>query len=118
MASRWIASFARPGLLRALSSHVRLAIRLVREPLVPRTTKAWLALPALYLLSPVDLLPDVILGLGQLDDLGVILIGLQVFVSLCPRSAVGFHQLAIDRGERYTPMKPVDTVIDAQWRRG
>lgn len=117
MAARWITAITRPGLLRALTTHLRLGWRLVREPLVPRTTKALLTLPALYLVWPIDLLPDMIPGLGQLDDLGVVLMALQAFVQICPTAAVAFHQAALDRGVPFTPMTPGDTVIDAEWRR-
>ncbi len=52
--------------------HVRLAWRLYRDPRVsPRLKKFVPALGLLYLLSPIDLVPDFFLGLGQLDDLGV-----------------------------------------------
>lgn len=45
----------------------------------------------LYLLSPIDLLADPILGLGQIDDLAVILIGMKLFVELCPTRIVREH---------------------------
>lgn len=40
---------------------------------VPRQDKWILAAVALYLLSPVDFVPDVIPVLGQLDDLGLVI---------------------------------------------
>ena len=44
---------------------------------------AWGAL-ALYLLWPVDLLADPFLGLGQLDDLAVLLVAVELFIALAP----------------------------------
>jgi uncharacterized membrane protein YkvA (DUF1232 family) len=41
------------------------------DPRVPRAEKWILASVAVYLLSPVDLVPNAIGVLGQLDDLGV-----------------------------------------------
>jgi len=38
----------------------------------------------LYLLWPADLLLDPILGLGQLDDLALILLATQIFIALAP----------------------------------
>jgi uncharacterized membrane protein YkvA (DUF1232 family) len=118
MAARALSWLARPALLRALMSQVRLAARLVREPRVPLAVKALLTLPALYLVSPVDVLPDIIPGLGQLDDLGVLLLALQAFVRLCPPAAVDFHRSALGQGRAYGPMAPSDVVIDAEFRRG
>jgi uncharacterized membrane protein YkvA (DUF1232 family) len=45
-----------------------------------------------YLLSPIDLIPDPIIGLGQLDDVAVILLALKFFVDLCPKAVVEFHR--------------------------
>ena len=47
---------------------------LVADPRVPAKAKylPWIALA--YLLIPVDLIPDFFILIGQLDDLGVILI--------------------------------------------
>lgn len=50
---------------------VRLASSLLRDPRVPWTAKAALPLAVLYLAMPVDLVPDFIPGLGQLDDVVV-----------------------------------------------
>jgi uncharacterized membrane protein YkvA (DUF1232 family) len=42
--------------------------RLLRDPRVPRRAKIVLALLIPYLASPIDLIPDFIPVLGQLDD--------------------------------------------------
>jgi uncharacterized membrane protein YkvA (DUF1232 family) len=42
--------------------------RLLRDPRVPRRAKVALALVIPYLASPIDLIPDFIPVLGQLDD--------------------------------------------------
>jgi uncharacterized membrane protein YkvA (DUF1232 family) len=41
---------------------------LVRDDRVPRGAKAWLAIAALWLASPIDLIPEFIPVLGPLDD--------------------------------------------------
>jgi len=63
---------------------LRLAWRLLRERRMPLWTKAVPLLVALYLLWPVDLLADPFLGLGQLDDLAVLLVAVELFIALAP----------------------------------
>ncbi len=56
------------ALLRALPDVARLIARLVTDPVLPRAVKIALAAAALYLVSPIDLLPDFIPFIGYLDD--------------------------------------------------
>lgn len=56
------------SLLRALPDLVRLVTRLATDPVLPRTAKIALAAAALYLLSPIDLIPDFVPLVGYLDD--------------------------------------------------
>jgi uncharacterized membrane protein YkvA (DUF1232 family) len=41
---------------------------LVKDPRVPRSAKIWLGVAAVWLASPIDLLPEFIPVLGPLDD--------------------------------------------------
>ncbi len=107
----------RAGLLRTLFWRLRLAIRLIREPRVPLLTKAPPLLMVFYLISPLDLVPDVLLLLGQIDDLVIIWFGLEIFLRLCPAAAIAFHGAAITGRRPYAPMSRTDDVIDAEWRR-
>ena len=107
----------RPALLRVLFLQARLVGRLLREPRVPILAKAVPLLAGLYLVSPLDVVPDVFPLLGQMDDLTLVLVALAAFLRLCPPAAVAFHRRAIAEGRRYGPMSPTDDVIDARWRR-
>jgi uncharacterized membrane protein YkvA (DUF1232 family) len=49
------------------------------------------ALALAYVLLPFDLITDFVPVLGQLDDLAVILLGMQLFVELCPKGVVKEH---------------------------
>jgi uncharacterized membrane protein YkvA (DUF1232 family) len=118
MAIRISSWLSRPLSLRALIVQARLAIRLFREPRVPMLLKIVPVFAFLYVLSPIDLVPDFIPGFGQLDDLGVILAALELFVRLCPSAAQGFHREAITQRRRYAPMTSTDDVIEAEWRHG
>jgi uncharacterized membrane protein YkvA (DUF1232 family) len=121
----WI---TRPALLRSLVLRARLAARLLREPAVPWLVKSVALLPLVYVLVPIDLLPDVIPLLGQLDDLGVVIALTEAFLALCPGAAVDFHRQALEAGQRFAPMRrggggdgsgsSQGEVIDTEWRRG
>lgn len=80
-----------PGALSALLKNVRLGWRLLRDPLVPTWIKLIPLGAALYVVLPIDLFPDVFIGLGQLDDLGVLVLGLRTFISMCPTQIVQRH---------------------------
>lgn len=118
MAIRISSWLSRPWSLRSLLLQARLAFRLFREPRVPMVLKAVPVLALLYVISPIDFVPDFIPGLGQLDDLGIALAALELFVRLSPGGAHTFHREAITQRRRYSPMAPTDDVIDAEWRHG
>lgn len=54
---------------------VKLVYRLLKDDRVSTLDKAILGGIVLYILNPMDLLPDAILGLGQIDDLYLIALG-------------------------------------------
>ena len=73
---------------RSLRDRIRLAWRLYRDPRV--ASKLMTAVPLLtmiYVLSPVDLLPDLLLGLGQVDDIGMIGLALLFVTRVVPMLA-------------------------------
>jgi uncharacterized membrane protein YkvA (DUF1232 family) len=41
-----------------------------------------------YLIGPIDILPDVFPVLGQLDDIGVVMASIALFLRLCPDTLV------------------------------
>jgi uncharacterized membrane protein YkvA (DUF1232 family) len=115
--TRWLSW---PSLVRTLVAHLRLTMRLVREPLVPLAVKAVPIAAMVYVVSPLDFIPDVLPILGQLDDLGVLLLALEAFLRWCPPQAVAYHRAAMEQGRKYGPMPDVahgGDVIDAEFRR-
>jgi uncharacterized membrane protein YkvA (DUF1232 family) len=69
-----------PGMVDQL----RLAWRLLRDPRVTGLKYLVPALLALYVGSPVDPIPDFLLGLGQMDDVGVVILGVLMLCRLLP----------------------------------
>jgi len=106
-----------PSLVRTLVSHLRLTMRLLREPGVPVLTKAFPVLAALYVISPLDFVPDFLPVIGQLDDLGMILILFEAFLKLCPARAVDFHRAEMAQHRKYGPMPSAGEIIDAEFHR-
>ena len=79
------------GVLASIIKNARLVWRLLRDPDVPASFKMIPPATLLYLLFPFDFLPDFALGLGQLDDIAIILLGLKLFIELCPQEIVRHH---------------------------
>jgi len=81
----------RAGILAEIVRQLQLIWRLLKDSRVPTWTKLFVPATLLYVLSPIDFIPDVALGLGQLDDLTILLLGLWLFVDLCPKDIVRQH---------------------------
>ncbi|MGZ8519742.1 MAG: YkvA family protein [Candidatus Binatia bacterium] len=85
-------------LLTHLPSFVRLFARLIKDPRVSTSPKLVVAGILAYVILPTDLLPDFLIGVGQMDDLAVILGGLKLFLRLCPSEVVQEHLNSITQG--------------------
>ena len=94
-----------PSFWASVIRRVRLAWQLFRDRRVPLGPKLLPLAMLAYILSPIDFLPDVIIGLGQLDDLTLFLLSIQVFTLICPRAIVEAILEEMDGG-----------VIDGEWR--
>ncbi|MBL7184583.1 MAG: DUF1232 domain-containing protein [Anaerolineae bacterium] len=79
------------GILASIIKNARLVWRLLWDPDVSTWLKMIPPATLLYLLFPIDFLPDPVLGLGQLDDIAVILLGVKLFIELCPQDIVRHH---------------------------
>lgn len=66
------------ALLRRLPRYGRLAFRLGRDERLPASRRAALIAGAVYLVSPIDLVPGIIPVAGQLDDAAAVLIALRL----------------------------------------
>jgi len=80
------------GFLSEAMGNLRLAWRLFRDQDVPAWAKLIPLLALAYVLFPADLIPDLIPGLGQVDDLTLLVLGLKYFIEACPSSIVQRHR--------------------------
>jgi uncharacterized membrane protein YkvA (DUF1232 family) len=78
-------------LVRRLPTYIRLVWALIRDGRVPAQQKLILAGIGAYLFFPIDLIPDFVPVLGQLDDLAVVLLGLDLFIRSAPPEIVDEH---------------------------
>jgi len=76
------------ALLRALPAIIRTLRRLAVDPVLPKRAKVALAAAVLYLVSPVDLIPDFIPVVGYLDDLIVAAILVDGILSFVDRGVI------------------------------
>lgn len=71
-----------------LGSKLRLAGRLATDTRIPVAVRAIPPLLVLYLAMPIDVIPDFIPLLGQLDDAVVLLVGVALLLRLAPRAVI------------------------------
>jgi uncharacterized membrane protein YkvA (DUF1232 family) len=83
------------GLLLRLPSLLRLYWRLLADPRVRLWPKAALVGALVYVVSPVDLLPDLMPVVGQLDDVTLVALVGRLFLSWCPADVVAEHMRSL-----------------------
>lgn len=105
--------------------NLRLTWRLARDARVAPAYKLLVPLAVLlYLLSPIDLIPDFLLGIGQIDDLGLIgmalLISFRLLPRLAPADVVDQHRIDLGLQPRHQATTNATDrsydVVDAAYR--
>ncbi len=79
-----------------LRTKIALLWAMFRDPDVPLHAKAVLPALAAYVALPLDLIPDFIPVLGQIDDLFILAAGLGLFVLLTPADVIEHHLRALE----------------------
>jgi uncharacterized membrane protein YkvA (DUF1232 family) len=72
-----------------MRDQLRLTWRLLRDDRGGAVTFLLPALVALYFASPVDAIPDFLVGLGQIDDVGLIVAAVLLLARILPWLAPG-----------------------------
>jgi len=81
-----------------LPNFFKLYWRLFTDRRVSLLPKIILVLGVAYLVVPTDVLPDLLLPLGLVDDTVVLIMAAKGFMALCPRRIVEEHVRLIDEG--------------------
>ena len=107
-----------PGLLKDLAGFLPACAvtvrRLRRDPRVPRRAKLAVAVAGLWVLSPIDLIPEFLPVIGPLDDVVVVALALRYAARRVPREALEEawagepHVLARLLGDRTRPAGPAE----------
>ena len=96
--------FARPpqALLERIGrlpwrAKARLAVALFRDRRIPLRVRLVIPALVLYLAMPLDIIPDFIPIIGQLDDVLVVLIGLRLLLRGLPEGLLEEHLTALEK---------------------
>ncbi|NJL95603.1 MAG: DUF1232 domain-containing protein [Anaerolineae bacterium] len=110
------------SMLQKLFDRLVLAWRLLGDGRVSLQHKLIPPIALLYLLSPIDLVPEALLGpLGVFDDIGVVILLLETFIRMAPPGVVREHLEALQQrvamSDDDTPrQREHSDVIDGQFR--
>jgi uncharacterized membrane protein YkvA (DUF1232 family) len=100
------------GMIRDLVFRVKLILRLIRDRRVSPWLKIIPVAGLVYLISPLDLIPDIAFPvIGELDDAAVLWLTNYLFIELCPPEIVNEHVKALGANVR---RDEEDDVIDAE----
>lgn len=105
-----------------IPNFIKLMYRLVKDPRVSTADKAILGAAIAYVFSPIDLIPDFIPFLGQVDDAYIVAIALQRLINSAGSEIVKEHwegnmevfdslQKAIEAALFFLPEKTVEKLI-------
>jgi uncharacterized membrane protein YkvA (DUF1232 family) len=108
--------------INLIPAFVKLMYQLIKEPRVSLSDKAILGAAIAYVISPVDLIPDFIPFLGQIDDAYLVAIALQRLINSAgpdvlkeyweeDMSVFSTLQNAIEAALFFLPQKTVDMLL-------
>ena len=83
------------------SARLRLVAALTRDERIPRAVRLIPPLLVLYLAMPIDLVPDFIPVLGQLDDVLVAVVAIGLIVKFAPINVIESHIEQLEAESRH-----------------
>ena len=96
----------------------RLVVRLMLDPRVPLRLKLIVPAAIIYLVSPWDVVPDMIPALGRLDDVLVVLFLVVMFLGTVSKDVVAdlLRKMGVGGGTSGGGSRSDRTVIDGEYR--
>ncbi len=85
--------------VRQLPAYARLIPRLLMDRRTPISAKMLLVAAAVYVVSPLDFVPDFLPVLGEMDDLAILLFAGSRFLSMIPPHVRHEHEVACGLAE-------------------
>lgn len=79
-------------------SDIKMAYWLMRQRDVPIVAKAIPILALLYVVAPIDFVPDALPVLGQMDDIAIIMLGVRAFLRMAPPAVTGRYEADVMEG--------------------
>ena len=103
----------RPSIIMLLmrTGIFRLIVKLMRDRRVPIRAKLIIPAAIVYLVSPIDIVPDIVPISGWIDDIIVTLLAAALFLSMTPRDVLMEH---LGRSPSTKPRN--GKVIDGEYR--
>jgi uncharacterized membrane protein YkvA (DUF1232 family) len=95
---------------RSIKREVRALVLAARDPRTPWYAKATAICVAAYALSPIDLIPDFIPILGQLDDVIIVPLGIWLVVRMIPPDVLNEHRMAAAAFDETNPASTAGAV--------
>lgn len=81
-----------PGILKELATFIPACVTAIRrlrmDPRVPRRAKIAITLAGLWVISPIDLIPEFLPVIGPLDDVVVVALALRYAAGQVPRAVL------------------------------
>lgn len=85
---KYLPNFFNPSYWKKMWAEINLVFQLMKDRRVSLYTKLIPIAVGIYLLSPLDLVPGFLPVVGQLDDFGLLMVGLSTFIRLAPDDVV------------------------------
>ena len=79
------------GVIRQIPSYLKLLMALMRDPRVSPVDKLLVAGAIVYIVSPLDLIPDFIPFFGEVDDIYLLMLALQRLMKNAGRAVLADH---------------------------